>query len=47
VTVTLTCTVDLNDAQILGGPRQKVLSAMASEPVDTWRSAAVITGGGA
>lgn len=45
VTVTLTCSVDLNDAQLLGGPSQKVLSATASEPVDTWRSAAVNSGG--
>jgi Flp pilus assembly protein TadG len=45
VTVTLTCSVDLNDAQLLGGPSQKVLSATASEPVDSWRSAAVNSGG--
>jgi hypothetical protein len=44
VTVTLICSVDLNDAELLGGPSQKVLSATATEPVDTWRSAAVNTG---
>lgn len=45
VSVTVTCSVDLTDAELLGGPSQKVLSATASEPVDTWRSAAVNTGG--
>jgi Flp pilus assembly protein TadG len=45
VSVTVTCSVDLTDADLLGGPSQKVLSATASEPVDTWRSAAVNTGG--
>ena len=46
VTVTLSCTVDLSDAMVLGVPSQRVLSATASEPVDTWRSVAVPSGGG-
>lgn len=42
VTVAVTCTVDFNDALMLGVPGAKVLSATASEPVDAWRS----SGGG-
>ncbi|MGB6163288.1 MAG: TadE/TadG family type IV pilus assembly protein [Pseudonocardiaceae bacterium] len=45
ITVTLSCTVDLRDALLLGVADHKVLSATASEPVDTWRSAAVPAGG--
>lgn len=39
VTVTVSCTVDLNDAALLGVPAQKRLSSTASEVVDAWRSA--------
>ena len=46
VTVTLSCTVDVSDAMVLGVPGQRVLSATASEPVDTWRSIGVHSGGG-
>jgi Flp pilus assembly protein TadG len=46
VTVTVSCQVDLGDALILGVPAQRVLSATASEPVDTWRSASTGLGGG-
>jgi Flp pilus assembly protein TadG len=46
VTVTVSCTVDLTDALILGVPSQKTLSATASEPVDTWRSSGVNAIGG-
>lgn len=38
VTVTVSCSVDLGDALILGVPGQKHLSATAAEPIDTWRS---------
>ena len=38
VTVTLTCTVDLADATVLGVPGQIRLLATATEPVDTYRS---------
>lgn len=38
VSVTITCTVDLGDALILGVP-SKTLSATAIEPIDTWRAA--------
>ncbi|MBV9163762.1 MAG: pilus assembly protein [Pseudonocardiales bacterium] len=46
VTVTLSCLVDFGDAMLLGVPGQRVLSATASEPVDTWRSGGVNNGGG-
>lgn len=46
VTVTLSCTVDLHDALLLGVPGQKRLSATAIEPVDTWRSTAATIGRG-
>lgn len=38
VTVTVSCTVDLNDAALLGVPALKRLSSTASEVVDAWRS---------
>lgn len=44
VTVTVSCPVDVGDALILGVAGQRVVSATASEPVDTWRS--ITTGGG-
>ncbi|MEC3978884.1 TadE/TadG family type IV pilus assembly protein [Amycolatopsis sp. H20-H5] len=40
VAVTVSCTVDVGDALILGVPGQKRLSATAVEPLDTWRSKA-------
>ena len=47
VSVTLTCVIDWRDAVMLGVAGQKVLSATATEPVDTWRSAGeAATGGG-
>ncbi len=46
VSVTVSCTVNFSDALILGVPGQKQLSATAVEPIDTWRSVAVTTGGG-
>jgi Flp pilus assembly protein TadG len=46
VSVTVSCSVDLGDALILGVSGQKVLSATAVEPVDTWRSATVNASGG-
>jgi Flp pilus assembly protein TadG len=46
VTVTLSCTVDYGEAIVLGVPGARVLSATASEPVDTWRSVRATTGGG-
>ena len=46
VSVTVSCTVNFSDALILGVPGQKQLSATALEPIDTWRSVAVNTGGG-
>jgi hypothetical protein len=46
VSVTVSCTVNFGDALILGVPGQKQLSATAVEPIDTWRSVAVNTGGG-
>jgi len=45
VTVTLTCTVDLDDASILGVPGRKRLTATATEPVDTYRSTVNTLGG--
>ncbi|RAS58982.1 hypothetical protein C8D87_11635 [Lentzea atacamensis] len=38
VTVTVSCTVDLSGATLLGVPARKRLSSTASEAVDTWRS---------
>ncbi|WP_089952241.1 TadE/TadG family type IV pilus assembly protein [Lentzea xinjiangensis] len=38
VTVTVSCTVDLSDAALLGVPARKRLSSTASEVVDAWRS---------
>lgn len=38
ITVTLTCTLDWRDGLIAGIPGHTVLSATATEPVDTWRS---------
>jgi Flp pilus assembly protein TadG len=46
VTVTVTCTVNFGDALLLGVPGQKVVSATASEPIDTFRSSTVTTLGG-
>jgi Flp pilus assembly protein TadG len=46
VSVTVACTVNFSDALILGIPGQKQLSATAVEPIDTWRSVAITTGGG-
>lgn len=46
VSVTVTCTVDLGNAMILGVPGQKRLSATAVEPIDTWRAVTVNTAGG-
>ncbi|NKQ59012.1 pilus assembly protein TadE [Amycolatopsis sp. K13G38] len=47
LSVTITCTVDFGDALILGVPSHKRLSATATEPIDTWRSATMaIIGGG-
>ena len=40
VVVTVSCTVDLSDALIVGVPGQVVLSATAVEPVDTYRALA-------
>lgn len=45
VTVTLTCTVDLSGAQALAVPATKILSATATEPVDTWRALNTAGGG--
>ena len=39
VTVTVSCTVDLSNAALLGVPARKRLSSTASEVVDAWRSA--------
>lgn len=47
VTVTLSCSVDFGDALIVGVAGQKRLSATASEPVDTYRSATANNPGGA
>ncbi|WP_143027948.1 TadE/TadG family type IV pilus assembly protein [Lentzea albidocapillata] len=44
VTVTVSCDVDLGDALMLGAG-QKRLSATAIEPVDTYRSGAIVTAG--
>jgi Flp pilus assembly protein TadG len=44
VTVTVTCHVDLNQAQLLHVPAQKTLSARASSPIDTYRGDSVSTG---
>lgn len=46
VTVTVSCRVDFGDALILGVPAARMMSATASEPVDTWRSAGTSLGGG-
>lgn len=46
VTVTVSCQVDLGDALILGVAAHRMLSATASEPVDTWRSVRTSLGGG-
>jgi Flp pilus assembly protein TadG len=46
VTVMLSCPVDFGDALILGVAGRRVLSATASEPVDTWRSVGPNPGGG-
>jgi Flp pilus assembly protein TadG len=46
VTVTVSCQVDFGDALILGVPAQRMMSATASEPVDTWRSVRTSLGGG-
>ncbi|WP_378267013.1 TadE/TadG family type IV pilus assembly protein [Amycolatopsis pigmentata] len=43
VAVTLSCTVDISQALILGGISQKRLSANAIEPIDRWRG---LSGGG-
>ncbi|MDX8053787.1 TadE/TadG family type IV pilus assembly protein [Lentzea sp. BCCO 10_0798] len=44
VTVTVSCDVDLGDALMLGAG-QKRLSATAIEPVDTYRSGAIVAAG--
>ncbi|MFD8497316.1 TadE/TadG family type IV pilus assembly protein [Amycolatopsis sp. NPDC059657] len=46
VTVTVSCSVDFGDALILGVPGEKRLSANATEPVDTYRSALTTAGSG-
>lgn len=46
VTVTVSCQVDFGDALILGVPAQRMMSATATEPVDTWRSVGTSLGGG-
>lgn len=38
VRVTVSCTVDLGDALLLGVPGGRRLTATALEPIDTWRS---------
>jgi Flp pilus assembly protein TadG len=38
VAVTVTCSVDLGDALLLGVPGSKQLAATATEPIDAWRS---------
>jgi Flp pilus assembly protein TadG len=40
VSVTISCTIDLNDALFLGVPGHKHMAATAVEPVDVWRSGA-------
>lgn len=45
VTVTVTCSVNFGDGLLLGVPGQKVVSATASEPIDTFRSTAATLGG--
>lgn len=44
VAVTLSCTLDLSDALIVGVPGQMVLSATAVEPVDTYRAVRPVGG---
>ena len=44
VSVTVSCTVDLSDAVLLGVPGRVRLAATASEPVDTFRSVAEAEG---
>lgn len=46
VTVTVSCVLDLRDAVLLGVPGQTRLSATASEPLDTYRSAGEAPGSG-
>jgi Flp pilus assembly protein TadG len=46
VTVTISCSVDLSDALLLGVSLSKRLSATAREPVDTYRSLVVNTSAG-
>ncbi|MDN5751207.1 MAG: pilus assembly protein TadE [Pseudonocardia sp.] len=41
VTVTVSCSVDLTGGLVLGVPGRAVVSATATEPVDTFRSTAV------
>lgn len=38
VMVTLSCTVDWDQAGLLGVPAHRLLTATATEPVDTWRA---------
>lgn len=46
VTVTVSCSVDLSDAVLLGVALPKRVSATAREPVDTYRSLVVNTSAG-
>jgi Flp pilus assembly protein TadG len=46
VSVTVTCGVDFSDASILTVAGRKRLAATATEPIDTWRAAAVNAPGG-
>ncbi|WP_394617371.1 TadE/TadG family type IV pilus assembly protein [Lentzea sp. JNUCC 0626] len=41
VIVTVSCSVDLSDARVLGTPERKRLSSSATQPVDTWRSSPI------
>lgn len=46
VTVTISCSVDLSDALLLGVAGHQRLSATAREPIDTYRSVTVNTSAG-
>ena len=45
VTVTVACTVGLEDLTLLGVPGSRTFSSSFSSPVDVWRGTAVIAGG--
>lgn len=47
VSVIVSCEVDLGDALLLAVPSRKWLSAKATEPVDVYRGATGVGGGGA